>query len=71
MKTIAAAKFKEQCVHLLDSVDEEGIVITKRGMPVAKLLPFEPKRRDDSHLIGALRGKVIVNPDDDLFLTGA
>ena len=25
MKTIAAAKFKEQCLALLDEVDQEGI----------------------------------------------
>src|SRR5437870_11522567 len=34
MKTIGAAKFKEQCLALLDRIDPEGIVITKRGKPV-------------------------------------
>lgn len=41
MKTIAAAKFKEQCFALLDSQDPEGIIITKRGKPVAKLIPID------------------------------
>ncbi len=36
----AAARFKERCLALLDEVDPEGIVITKRGKPVAKLIPF-------------------------------
>ena len=40
MKKIAAAKFKEQCLSLLDQVDPDGIVITKHGKPVAKLIPF-------------------------------
>ena len=40
MKQIAAAKFKEQCLALLDEIDPEGIVITKRGKPVAKLIPY-------------------------------
>ena len=40
MKQIPAAKFKEQCLSLLDRVGEEGIVITKRGKPVAKLIPI-------------------------------
>lgn len=55
MRHIPAAKFKEQCLALLDQVDPEGIVITKRGKPVAKLIPLE---RDSASLIGALRGKL-------------
>jgi prevent-host-death family protein len=39
-KTIGAAKFKEQCLQLLDSVDKDGIIITKNGKPVAQLIPF-------------------------------
>ena len=70
MRTIAAAKFKEQCLSILDNVDRDGIVITKRGKPVAKLMPL-PERTNDADLIGILEGKVYVNPDDDLFSTGA
>ncbi len=55
MKHIPAAKFKETCLALLDAVDPEGIVITKRGKPVAKLMPFAA---DSSNLIGALAGKL-------------
>lgn len=55
MKTIAAAKFKEQCLALLDEVGPDGIVITKRGKPVAKLIPFES---DSANLIGSLKGKL-------------
>jgi len=57
MKTIAAAKFKEQCLALLDSVTDEGLVITKRGKPVARLVPVHP---DGKSLIGVLRGKLKV-----------
>jgi prevent-host-death family protein len=55
MKQIAAAKFKEQCLSLLDEVDPDGIVITKRGKPVAKLIPFAS---DSASLIGSLKGKL-------------
>jgi prevent-host-death family protein len=57
MKTISAARFKEQCLALLDSVGPEGLVITKRGKPVARLLPVggQPGR-----LIGCLKHKVRV-----------
>lgn len=55
MKQISAAKFKEQCLALLDQVDQDGIVITKRGKPVAKLIPFGA---DSASLIGSLEGKL-------------
>jgi antitoxin (DNA-binding transcriptional repressor) of toxin-antitoxin stability system len=60
MKRVAAAKFKEQCLSILDHLDPEGIVITKHGKPVARLLPAE---RASSDLIGALRGRIRVNGD--------
>lgn len=55
MKRIAAAKFKEQCLALLDRVDEDGIVITKRGKPVAKLIPIHT---ESASLLGSLKGKI-------------
>jgi len=46
MKTISASKFKAQCLALLDDVDESGgeIVVTKRGRPVAKVVPVDGDR---------------------------
>ncbi|MBT9582533.1 type II toxin-antitoxin system Phd/YefM family antitoxin [bacterium] len=42
-KTISAANFKAKCLQIMDSVQEghTEIVITKRGRPVAKLVPYE------------------------------
>jgi prevent-host-death family protein len=60
MKQVPAAKFKEQCLALLDKVDREGIVITKRGKPVAKLIPYGT---DSASLIGALKGKIQIRGD--------
>jgi prevent-host-death family protein len=60
MRHIAAAKFKEQCLALLDEVDPDGIVITKRGRPVAKLIPLTA---DSASLIGSLRGKLKIKGD--------
>ena len=57
MKQIPAAKFKEQCLALLDRVDQDGIVITKHGRPVAKLIPFTS---DSASLIGSLKEKVVI-----------
>lgn len=60
MKKVAAAKFKEQCLSILDHLDPEGIVITKHGKPVARLLPAE---RASGDLIGALRGQIRIAGD--------
>jgi prevent-host-death family protein len=51
VKTIGAARFKEQCLALLDTVGPEGIVITKHGKPVALLVPIVS---ESSELIGSL-----------------
>jgi len=55
VQTIKASKFKEQCLALLDNLDSEGILITKRGRPVARLLPA---KTDCAGLIGCMRGKI-------------
>lgn len=60
MKEISAAKFKEQCLALLESVGPDGLVITKRGRPVAKLIPLGT---ESASLIGALRGRVKIKGD--------
>jgi prevent-host-death family protein len=55
MKTVPAAKFKEQCLALLDRVGPDGILITKHGKPVAKLVPVHT---DNANLIGSFKGKI-------------
>ena len=55
MKTIPAARFKAQCLALLDRVDPEGIVITKHGKPVARLVPIET---ESVRLIGMFKDKI-------------
>jgi prevent-host-death family protein len=60
MKRVAAAKFKAQCLSILDHLDAEGLVITKHGKPVARLLPVE---RASAVLIGSLRGRIRVKGD--------
>lgn len=60
MKTIGAAKFKEQCLGLLDRLDADGLVVTKHGKPVARVLPYE---RRFAPLIGSLRDKIRIRGD--------
>ncbi len=59
-QTIGAARFKEQCLALLDRLGPDGLVITKRGRPVARVLPYD---RDSASLIGSLQDKVKVKGD--------
>ena len=42
MKTMAAGKFKDGCLKTLDDVakTKTSVVITKRGRPVARLVPY-------------------------------
>jgi prevent-host-death family protein len=44
MKTIGAGKFKDVCLKTLDEVarTESAVVITKRGRPVARVVPCVP-----------------------------
>ena len=41
-KSIAASEFKAKCLALLDEVAATGmpLIVTKRGKPVVKLVPF-------------------------------
>ena len=64
MKTISAAEFKARCLTLMDDVSStrEPIVITKRGKPVAKLVPAAKEKND---FIGRLKGKIEIVGDLD------
>ena len=46
-RTVAAGEFKATCLALLDQVARTGreLVVTKRGKPVAKLVPVTAKTR--------------------------
>ena len=37
MKRIGAAKFREQCLALLDQLDADGLIVTKYGKPIARV----------------------------------
>jgi prevent-host-death family protein len=56
MRKLAATAFKAKCLELMDRVAErsESFVITKRGKPVARLVPVAETAPES--LLGALRG---------------
>jgi prevent-host-death family protein len=59
---IAAGEFKAKCLHLLDKVQQTRmeIVITKRGRPVARLLPVDD---DVPAIFGSMKGSVEILGD--------
>jgi len=54
-RNVSAGEFKARCLALMDDVRDTGgeYVITKRGVPVAKLVPVQTSRR---RYLGSLKG---------------
>lgn len=69
MKTLAAAKFKAQCLALIDDVAQtrEPIVITKHGKPLVKLVPIDSTKDVDYKPLKGLATYIgdIVSPIDE------
>lgn len=72
---ISAGQFKAKCLKLMDEVRSrrEEVVITKRGKPVARLVPFDEK---PTPIYGSMKGTVtilgdIVSPVDEKWDAGS
>jgi prevent-host-death family protein len=67
MTRMAAGKFKDQCLKVLDHVAETRtpVTITKRGRPVATLVPYTARRRRADDLAGS-----VLEERGDPFATG-
>ena len=68
VRTIKSSEFKSKCLKLMDEVADSGveIVITKKGRPVSRLVPY---RGQEPGMFGRDRGKIrivgdIVEPID-------
>ena len=61
-KTMSAAEFKAKCLDVLDQVAErhEAVVVTKRGKPVAQVVPIVKRPK---HLWGAMKGEIEIRGD--------
>lgn len=55
MKKMRASDFKARCLAIIDDVQSTGehVVVTKRGKPVAKMVPVET---DNSDIFGFMAG---------------
>jgi len=67
MKTMAAGEFKAKCLGLIDEVKATGktVIITKRGKPMARLLPLEKQTPEESpeSIFGFMRGMGTITGD--------
>ena len=66
MKKFNATEFKAKCLKLLDQLGPDGIIITKHGHPVAKVLPIKTKSMQS--LYGCMKDEIKVK--GDLLSTG-
>ncbi len=62
MKTIPAGEFKTHCLRIMDEVKKrrQPVLITKKGVAVAKLMPVEDVERD---IFGCLAGTIEITGD--------
>lgn len=68
VKTISASEFKATCLDLLDQVGSGKIsqlTVTKRGKPVAVVVPPAADRHPFDVLFGMMEGSVIAPPGFD------
>jgi prevent-host-death family protein len=60
MQSLSVSEFRERFFTLIEHLPPEGILVTKRGKPVARLLPV---RKAGESLIGALKGRFEIRGD--------
>jgi prevent-host-death family protein len=62
MKEMAAGKFKNQCLAVMDTVQRTGepVIVTKHGKPVVKLVPM---RNSEDDFFDSLAGRAKVVGD--------
>jgi prevent-host-death family protein len=68
-RTVNATEFKAKCLDILDRISRrelKRVIITKRGVAVAVLVPPAAEAAQVKRLHGFLRGSVVVPPEIDL-----
>jgi antitoxin (DNA-binding transcriptional repressor) of toxin-antitoxin stability system len=64
VKEISVTELRRNLHAVLKDASREDVRITRHGKVIARLT------RTNGHLIGALKGKLRVDPNDNLFSTG-
>jgi len=67
MRTMAAGEFKAKCLAIMDEVSATGepLLITKRGKPVACVVPshHQPLHENPEAIFGSLRHMGVITGD--------
>ena len=69
-KRMGAGEFKQICLAVLDDVAEARteVIITKRGRPVARLVPIASAEEREEEILTGLRGKGKIAVSEQDFL---
>jgi antitoxin (DNA-binding transcriptional repressor) of toxin-antitoxin stability system len=57
MRDLNVTDFRRQCLSLLEGLPKEGIVVSKRGRPLARIMPLRSARRGERVTLPLLKGK--------------
>ncbi len=58
--TISATEFKAKCLQIFDHLGAEGIIVEKRGKPIAKVTPI---KSNNTEWIGSMKGEIEILGD--------
>ncbi len=56
MKDLSITEFRRRCLSLLEDLPEEGLIVSKRGRPVARVTPLHPSRKGSRVALPLLKG---------------
>ena len=59
METVAISQFKATCLSLIERVRKTGqpLLVTKRGAPIAQVLPPPPQEATKQSAFGCMQGR--------------
>ena len=63
--SISVTDFKAKCLGLFKDTDENGteFIVTKKGQPIAKIVPFKAKRSTKKTRCGSMAGLMHITGD--------
>ncbi len=59
-RTISATEFKAKCLQIFEHLGADGIIVEKRGKPIAKVTPIKSV---NSEWIGSMKGEIKILGD--------
>ena len=57
MKDLSVTEFRRRCLALLEELPDEGLVVTKHGRPLARVMPLRRRHKGRRVTLPLLKGK--------------